>query len=71
MSYTHITTYERYQIFILQKAGLKPPAIAKQLNRHRSTINRELDHNLVDDLRMPGYSPSRADGLARARVEEQ
>lgn len=68
MSYTHLTTYERYQIFILQKAGLNPPAIAKQLDRHRSTINRELDRNLVADPRLPGYSPSRADGLAHARV---
>jgi transposase, IS30 family len=65
MVYVHLTTEERYQIFGLLKAGLNPPAIARQLGRHRSTINRELKRNLVFDPRIPDYSPSRADGLAR------
>jgi transposase, IS30 family len=68
MAYIHLTTEERYQIFGLQMAGLNPPAIARQLGRHRSTINREIKRNLVIDPRVPGYSPSRADELARSRV---
>lgn len=62
--YTHLTVGERYQIFILLKAGLGFSAIAQQLGRHRSTIHRELGRNLVLDTRVNGYSPSRADHLA-------
>jgi IS30 family transposase len=68
MGYTHLTREERYQIFSLQKAGLNPPSIARELGRHRSTIARELKRNLVFDPKIPGYSPSRAHDLARYRV---
>lgn len=69
--YQHLTVAERYQIFILLKAGFSFSAIALQLNRHRSTIHRELSRNLVLDYRIIGYSPSRADNLAwhRRRVK--
>lgn len=65
--YQHLTVGERYQIFILLKAGFSHQAIALQLNRHRSTIHRELTRNLVLDYRVTGYSPSRAHNLANYR----
>jgi transposase, IS30 family len=68
MPYTHLTEHERYQIFSLQKAGLSNPAIARALGRHRSTINRELKRNVVFDPVIKGYSPSRANALARHRI---
>ena len=45
MNYTHLTQNERYQIYILSKAGHKRNEIAKLLNRHPSTISRELTRN--------------------------
>ena len=65
--YQHLTVAERYQIFILLKAGFSFSAIARQLNRHRSTIHRELGRNLALDYRVTAYSPSRADQLAWVR----
>ena len=69
--YQHLTEAERYQIFILLKAGFSHKAIALQLNRHRSTIHRELKRNLVIDARVTGYSPSRANNQAwyRRRIK--
>lgn len=66
-NYTHLTIGERYQIFILLKAGFSHKAIAQQLNRHRSTIYRELARNLVLDFRITEYSPSRAHNQANYR----
>jgi len=68
MGYTHLTNEERYQLFILEKAGHPLDFIAVQLGRHRSTIYRELHRNIVFDPRIVGYSPSRAHDLARSRV---
>jgi IS30 family transposase len=42
MNYTHLTQNERYQIYILSRAGHKQNEIAELLNRHPSTISREL-----------------------------
>lgn len=67
MVYTHLTVFERYQIFSLTNAGHKPGFIARQLSRHPSTIYRELKRNLVFDPRVTGYSPSRAHSLAQYR----
>jgi IS30 family transposase len=68
MGYTHLTIEERYQLFSLEKAGHRLDFIAAQLDRHRSTIYRELSRNIVFDPRIVGYSPSRAQVLARSRV---
>ena len=65
--YQHLTVGERYQIFILLKAGFSHKAIALQLHRHRSTIHRELKRNLVTDARVISYSPSRANNQAGYR----
>ncbi len=45
MIYTHLTRDERYQIAILAKAGHDQSEIADVMNRHRSTISRELRRN--------------------------
>ena len=67
MAYTHLAEHERYQIFSLEKATVPVDKIAAQLGRHRSTIYRELKRNRVFDPKITGYSPSRADALARYR----
>lgn len=45
MNYTHITQDERYQIAILGKAGHDKSSIARMMNRHKSTIGREMARN--------------------------
>jgi transposase, IS30 family len=45
MNYTHLTEVERYQIQALLEAGLTVTAIADQMNRHKSTISREIGRN--------------------------
>ena len=63
-SYTHITQDERYQIHAYKKAGFSPTTIALDLNRHVSTINRELNRNTG----LKGYRPKQAHRLAQARL---
>jgi len=62
--YTHLTQEERYQIHAYKKAGFSPAAIALDLSRHVSTINRELARNTG----LKGYRPKQAHGLAQARL---
>ena len=50
MTYTHLTRDERYQIAILVKAGHDQSEIADVMNRHRSTISRELRRNRGERL---------------------
>ncbi len=45
MSYTQLTQAERYQIYALLKAGHSQAEIAMILNRHKSTISREICRN--------------------------
>lgn len=45
MTYTQITPDERYAISGLRKRGFSCAAIARELNRHRSTISREVRRN--------------------------
>lgn len=63
MSYTQLTHEERYQISVLLKAGLNQSEIAMILNRHKSTISREISRN--SGLR--GYRPKQAQCLAEER----
>jgi IS30 family transposase len=44
--YTQITLEERYAISLLRKQGKRPTEIARALDRHPSTIGRELRRNL-------------------------
>lgn len=58
-NYTHLTEQERYQIFALLRAGHRPGAIARTLQRHPATIGRELKRNHWTNQ----YSPSQAHDL--------
>lgn len=65
MNYTHLTQDERYQIAILAKADHDQSAIARLMNRSKSTISRELRRN--KGLR--GYRPKQAHQLAQDRMQ--
>ena len=64
MTYTHLTRDERYQIAILLKAGHKQSDIARIMNRHPSTISRELGRNHGQR----GYRPKQAHEFSQARM---
>lgn len=65
MAYTQLSDEERYEIAALRKQGFRVSAIAVALQRHRSTIYRELKRNrsVHDDF----YRPSHAGEKTRAR----
>lgn len=63
MRYTQLTQEERYQIYALLKAGHNQTEIALMLSRHKSTINREIQHNTG----LRGYPPRQAQHVADAR----
>ncbi len=63
MSYAQLTEVERYQIRAFLKAGYSKKAIATELNRHASTISRELERNTG----LRGYRPQQAQRLADKR----
>jgi IS30 family transposase len=64
MNYTHLTQAERYQIAILSKAGHEQSEIAQVMNRHPSTIGRELRRNRG----RRGYRPKQAHEFSQARM---
>lgn len=61
--YSHLTQAERYQISCLLKANCSRIEIANILNRHKSTIGREIKRNTGQR----GYRPKQADNLAIER----
>ena len=61
--YSHLTQAERYQISSLLKANCSKTEIASILNRHKSTIGREIKRNTGKR----GYRPKQADSLAIKR----
>ena len=63
MSYKQLTVEERYQIYAFNKAGMSKSEISRQLNRHPSTIGRELSRNCG----LRGYRPGQAHRLTRER----
>lgn len=65
MNYTHLTQDERYQIYILLKAGHHQIEIAQLMKRHPSTISRELARNSGQR----GYRPKQAQHRYEARTE--
>ena len=66
MSYHQLTENERYQIYVMKKAGHHQSKIADLLDRSPSTISRELKRN--QGLR--GYRPKQAQRLATSRQRE-
>jgi IS30 family transposase len=53
MTYQHLSQAERYQIYILMKDGKTQSQIATLMDRHKSTISRELARNTG----LKGYRP--------------
>ena len=59
--YKRISTSERVEIATLLASGLKKSEVARRLNRHRSTISREMGI-------WTRYDPLRSDQLSKERV---
>ncbi|WP_028877027.1 IS30 family transposase [Teredinibacter turnerae] len=66
MSYTHLTSEERYTFSTMRKQGHSIAYIAKALDRHRSTLYRELERNSCNRIDC-AYRPSKAQYRALAR----
>ena len=66
MNYKHLSQVERYQIYALMKAGHDQTQIAKLLDRHKSTISRELSRNRG----LKGCRPKQACATATKRSEK-
>ena len=64
MKYTHLTQDERYQIGILAKAGHDKSEIARLMERHKSTISREMTRNRG----ARGYRSKQAHALSQSRI---
>lgn len=62
-NYTQLTREQRYQIYVLLKAGHNQTDIARFIKVHKSTICRELRRNRG----MKGYRPKQAHQFARNR----
>jgi transposase, IS30 family len=63
MGYTQLTHGQRYQIYILKKAGHNQTSIARHIGCHKTTISRELRRNSG----YKGYRPLQAHTLADSR----
>jgi len=62
--YTQLTQEQRYQIHILKRAGHTQSEMAEMLDRHKSTISRELQRNTGlsgyrPGVPLPRYKPGR------------
>lgn len=67
MTYAQLTREQRYQIYILRKAGHRQNLIARELGVHPATISRELRRGRG----RRGYRPKQADELAAARKQKR
>jgi IS30 family transposase len=62
-TYTQLTQEQRYQIYVLLKAGHNQTEIAHFVSVHKSTISRELRRNRG----LKGYRPKQAHAMALSR----
>ena len=60
MNYNQLTSEERYTISSYRKAGLSVTEIAREMERHRSTIYREIKRHLRQGAYRPSYAITRA-----------
>ncbi len=67
MTYTQLTREQRYQIYILRKAGHLQNFIAREIGVHPATISRELERGRG----CRGYRPKQADELASGRKQKR
>jgi IS30 family transposase len=61
--YTQLTEQERYHIYLMRKQNFSLTGIAKTMNRHKSTISRELKRNQG----LKGYRYKQANSFAKTR----
>jgi transposase, IS30 family len=67
LAYTQLTREQRYQIYILRKAGHLQNFIATEIGVHPATISRELKRGCG----RRGYRPKQADELASVRKRKR
>jgi IS30 family transposase len=69
MRYRQITTGERYTLAALraQQSRVSRAGIARRMNRHRSTMGREVDRNAVVGAYRAGKAQERTNGRRRRR----
>jgi IS30 family transposase len=67
LPYTQLTREQRYQIYILRKAGHLQNFIAREIGVHPATISRELQRGRG----RRGYRPKQAAELASARKQKR
>jgi IS30 family transposase len=67
LTYSQLTREQRYQIYILRKAGHLQTFIAREIGVHPSTITRELERGSGQR----GYRPKQAEELAQARKQKR
>ncbi len=60
MSYTHLTEQERYVISHLKVAKFSLREIARRINRHHTTVSRELKRIKLQTNRGQGHSGGRS-----------
>ena len=61
--YNHLTINEREKILFFYAKGYSISKIAKEINRNKSTVSRELRRNETNNE----YSPSKAQNLYKKR----
>lgn len=64
--YSHLTEVERIEFYAMRKAGYRMAKIAARMNRHVSSLYRELARNRGER----GYRPKQAQAKAEARQAE-
>jgi transposase, IS30 family len=65
--YTHLTVTERRRFYVWIEKGYSMSAIAKRLDRHRSTLYRELERNQSQRI----YWPVKAHEKAENRRKQE
>lgn len=60
-NYTHLTVTERRRLYIWVEMGIPLSTIAKRLNRHRSTLHRELKRNKTQNIYLPVKAHEKAE----------
>jgi IS30 family transposase len=63
MSHTHLSRQERYVISHLSVAGFSRREIARRINRHHTTVSRELRRNGPQQLAPSEKETSKAETL--------
>lgn len=69
-SFSHLSLYEREQLFVYKRQGKSHREIGKLLDRHHTAISRELKRNNQPHPHMRGYIGALAHQQAKARKKK-